>query len=527
MTGAPMDFQPESISRKIFYRDETERGYHAEGTVWSPGYFAGVLEPGHSVTLTASMEGPACLRALTPEEAADEEWRRRALLLGDARPLGDDRFSSELALAADEFLMTPAGRRESPVGLQTGGRAARPGTRTGPGRSRPRDPASPPPGSNRSIIAGYHWFTDWGRDTMISLEGLCLILGRFDEARTILGSFAAHMRNGLIPNLFPEGQVEARYNTADATLWFVHALDRYVVYTKDLEFLSPLLPTLRELISYHVTGTSFGIGVDEEDGLLRQGTDGVALTWMDAQMEDWVVTPRRGKAVEINALWYNALRVIEAWSAEEGRAKQAAALAELADRARTSFNRRFWFEEGGYLYDVVDGPLGDDPACRPNQLLSVSLPHPVLDESRWEAVLNVVRERLLTPFGLRTLSPEHPDFSDKYRGDLRARDAAYHQGTVWPWLIGPFVDAWLKLHPDDRAGARRLLHAFEDHLDEACIGSISEVFDATAPYLPGGCAAQAWSVAEVLRSWVATSGESAPLPAATLSAGGGAPGRRR
>jgi predicted glycogen debranching enzyme len=237
---------------------------------------------------------------------------------------------------------------------------------------------------------------------------------------------------------------------------------------------------------------------------LRQGAEGYQLTWMDAKVDDWVVTPRRGKAVEINALWYNSLRLLEGWLRGEGETTAARPIAELAARARASFNARFWYEPGGYLYDVVDGEAGDDAACRPNQLLAIALDHPVLDEERWAPVVETVRRELLTPVGLRSLAPGHPDYKRSYHGDLRTRDAAYHQGTVWAWLIGPMVDAWLLVHPGDRAGARQLLAGFTGHLDEACVGSISEVFDAEEPYAPRGCVAQAWSVAEVLRCWLKT-----------------------
>jgi predicted glycogen debranching enzyme len=229
---------------------------------------------------------------------------------------------------------------------------------------------------------------------------------------------------------------------------------------------------------------------------------------MDAKCDGWVVTPRRGKAVEINALWYNALRLLEGWEREAGDEARAAELSQHAGRAYDSFNRRFWCEEGGHLYDVVDGEDDrEDPACRPNQLLSISLKHPALDRARWPAVLEVAREKLLTPVGLRSLAPDHADYKPTYTGDLRARDAAYHQGTVWAWLIGPFIDAWLKAYPEDRAGARRLLEGFLPHLDEACVGSISEIFDAEPPYTARGCVAQAWSVAEVLRCWALTAEE--------------------
>ncbi len=225
---------------------------------------------------------------------------------------------------------------------------------------------------------------------------------------------------------------------------------------------------------------------------------------MDAKVDGWVVTPRRGKAVEINALWYNALRLLEGWANDVGREADARSLAGHAEKARASFNRRFWYEGGGYLYDVVDGEGGDDPACRPNQLFALSLDFPILDRERWRSVVEVCRDRLLTPVGLRSLAPGHPDYKPTYHGDLRTRDAAYHQGTVWSWLIGPFVDAWLKVHPDDREGARAMLNGLVEHLDEAAVGSVSEVFDAEPPFVPRGCVAQAWGVAELLRSWIKT-----------------------
>jgi len=304
--------------------------------------------------------------------------------------------------------------------------------------------------------------------------------------------------------MFPEGEREGLYHTADATLWFFHAVDRYVKATGDLHTLQALIPTFQDIVEHHVRGTRFGIHVDPADDLLSQGCPTLPLTWMDAKVGDWVVTPRRGKAVEINALWYNALRLLERWCNETNQIDAANGLAERADRTQKSFNQRFWYGDGGYLYDIVDGDKGNDTALRPNQVFAVSLDHPVLDQSRWKPVLDKVSEHLLTPVGLRSLSPDHPDYKAKYDGDLRSRDAAYHQGTVWPWLIGPFVDAWLRVHPNDLKTARGFLTAFESHLNSACIGSISEVFDAESPFIPRGCIAQAWSIAEVLRAWLKT-----------------------
>lgn len=468
----------------LFYGVEHGRGYESVGDLWAPGFFAADLGEGDEASLVASTEAWEVVEALTAEEAFQAEMERRERLLAMADRRAREGTPAELVLAADQFIVTP-GRAEDAARARAAGDEA------------------------RSIIAGYHWFTDWGRDTMISLEGLAMVTGRQLEAGYILRSFARHVRDGLIPNFFPEGDREGVYHTADATLWFFHALSRYLEATNDQVTLDILLPILLDIVDHHVQGTRFGIGVDPEDGLLRQGAEGYQLTWMDAKVDDWVVTPRRGKAVELNALWYNALRLLEEWVRErQGDGEVTRRLADLAFRCRESFNQRFWYEEGGYLYDIVDGEVegepGDDPACRPNQIFAVALPYPVLDRERWEQVVAVVRTRLLTPVGLRTLAPGHPDYKKQYDGDLRARDAAYHQGTVWAWLIGPFVDAWLRVHPDDKATARGFLEGFVPHLDEFCLGSIAEIFDAEEPYFPRGCIAQAWSVAEVLRAWVKT-----------------------
>jgi predicted glycogen debranching enzyme len=451
--------------------------------VWVPGFFRVILGDLQGATLVASTEAWDTLLALDPAEAFRAETQRRQRLAAAAHPGAQSGPAVELTLGADQFIVSPVTRVADATRAHASGDEI------------------------RSVIAGYHWFTDWGRDTMISLEGLALATGRGAEAGYILRTVAQSVRNGLITYQFPEGTAEGLYHTADATLWFVHALDRYVAATGDRTTLRQLLPLLHDIIDHHVRGTRFGIGVDPADGLLRQGEPGYQLTWMDAKVGDWVVTPRRGKAVEINALWYNATECLQEWVRREEGAGPAQPLADLAELARTSFNRRFWYERGGHLYDVVDGEDGDDPALRPNQIFAVSLPHPVLERTRWERVVSVVHERLLTPYGLRSLDPAHPAYKGRYYGDLRSRDAAYHQGTVWGWLIGPFVDAWVKVHPDDRTGARRFLSGLTEHLDAACIGSISEVFDAEAPFTPAGCVSQAWSVAEVLRAWILTGAE--------------------
>ena len=470
----------DTVLANVYYRVEARRGYESTGEFWSPGYFQADLSPGSEATLVASTESWETLQAFAPVQAWEAEHERRRRLLQAAADAAQTDMATALVLAADQFIITPAGRVEDTARMHAVGDDV------------------------RTVIAGYHWFTDWGRDTMLSLEGLTLTTGRHVEAGNILRTFANYIRDGLIPNLFPEGEKAGLYHTADATLWFFHAIDRYLAATQDRATLTLVLPKLLDIVEHHVHGTRFGIGVDPQDGLLRHGQAGYQLTWMDAKVGNWVVTPRSGKAVEINALWYNALRLLAHWMGEAGGAQEAQRLAEFAERVQRSFNARFWYVAGGYLYDVVDGEHGDDPACRPNQVLAIALRYPILAATRWQSVLDVVRQRLLTPVGLRSLAPGHPDYKPKYDGDLRARDAAYHQGTVWAWLIGPFIDAWLRVYPDDRAGARRFLQGFKDHLDEACMGSISKIFDAEEPFTPRGCVAQAWSVAEVLRCWVKT-----------------------
>jgi predicted glycogen debranching enzyme len=459
----------------VLYPVEESRGYQSRGDLWSPGYFTLALQAGQRVALIASTESDETMSVLEAEHAWHAERGRRQRLIAQASPSVQEGVGAELVLAADQFIITPAGRTEEAARAHAYGDEV------------------------RTVIAGYHWFTDWGRDTMISLEGLTLVTGRHQEAGYILRTFAHYVRNGLIPNMFPEGEKEGLYHTADATLWFFHAIARYVEYSDDQLTLSLLYPTLKTIVDWHVRGTQFGIQVDPRDGLLTQGAAGYQLTWMDAKVDDWVVTPRRGKAVEINALWYNALRLMETWAAhyDDPAAPEYRGRAEQVQR---SFNERFWYPSGGYLYDVVDTEQGsDDAKCRPNQIFAIALPHPVLARDHWEPVARVVRDRLFTPAGLRSLAPDDPDFKPHYFGDLRARDAAYHQGTVWAWLIGSFVDAWRKVFPDDEAVGRGVIDGVVPLLEIACIGSISEVFDAEAPYTPRGCIAQAWSVAEVLR----------------------------
>ncbi len=463
------------------YPAEASRGYDSIGALWCPGPLQVQLGTGHECLLVASTEEWGSIAGTASSLIAAEMTRREARLAAATGALESvtERTSTDipaaqaLVLAADAFVISPPA----------------PANRVAISQDEGAD--------RRSVIAGYHWFTAWGRDTMISLEGLALVTGRHHAAGEILRTFARHARRGLIPNFFPEGGDDPLYHTADATLWFIHALHRYVSYTRDRALIRGMLPLLIDIVEWHVSGTDFNIGVDHSDGLLHQGMEGYQLTWMDAKVGDWVVTPRRGKAVEIQGLWYNALRLIETWIRDEDGDAAAREYAVLAETARASFNERFWCAEHGYLYDVIDGPNGLDSRCRPNQLLAFSLEHPILDTGRWRAILDVVTQRLLTPVGLRTLAPGSPDYQPRYDGDVRARDAAYHQGTVWPWLIGPYIDAWTRVH-GGAAGARPLLDGLIRQL-EAGLGQIGEIFDAEPPHTPRGCIAQAWSVAEVLR----------------------------
>jgi predicted glycogen debranching enzyme len=458
------------------YRVEKARGYEHTEAQHSPGSFECTLAPGGVLALGITSDGWSCLER-DPTEVFARELERERRLLRQAPEAARSGVPARLVLAADQFIIDPPraadAARARALGLDV-----------------------------RSVIAGYHWFTDWGRDTMISLDGLTLATGRYREAAAILRTFQHYVRDGLIPNYFPDGESEGVYHTADATLWFFHAVDRYLQCTGDETLLRDLFPTLRSIIEHHQRGTRFHIGVDPADGLLRQGAEGYQLTWMDAKVDGWVVTPRRGKAVEINALWFNALRLMATWAERLGH--DAGPYLSAAELAHASFNRRFWNEPLQCLFDVVDGEDGkDDAAIRPNQVFALSLKHPVLRRDRWEPVLERVRRELVTPVGLRSLAPGHPDYKPTYDGDLRTRDAAYHQGTVWGWLIGHYVDATLKVNPDLKA-ARALLRGLEEHLLHTGIGQISEIFDATEPYRPRGCVAQAWSVAEALRVFLKT-----------------------
>lgn len=352
-----------------------------------------------------------------------------------------------------------------------------------------------------TIIAGYHWFSDWGRDTMIALPGLTLTTGRSETAKNILLAFARYLDQGMLPNRFPDAGEAPEYNTVDATLWYVEAVRALLEHTGDYAFVrTHLYAQLLEIIDWHERGTRYGIHVDA-DGLLQAGEAGVQLTWMDARIGAWVVTPRIGKPVEIQALWYNALCVLADLAERFGDTAHQQRCAQLAARAKASFNLVFWNAEAGCLFDVVNGTKRD-AAIRPNQIFAVSLAHTLLTPEHAQQVVAVVEGELLTPFGLRSLAPGDPRYCPRYQGDIPSRDGAYHQGTVWAWLLGPFITAYLKVHQHSEAArqqAREWLSAFTEHLHEAGLGQVSEIFDADAPHQPRGCVAQAWSVAELLR----------------------------
>ncbi len=459
----------------VFYRREARRGYPPMGTLWSPGYFILPIRGKNTSGISFSIENWDQILALQPKEAIEAEFLRKELLLSKATQLSKSHLCNQLIFSADAFIIKPSSRTQDNVRAHAAGDEV------------------------RTVIAGYHWFADWGRDTMISLEGLTLCTGREDEARWILRTFAYYVKQGLIPNMFPEGYQQGLYHTADATLWFFHALNRYFEKTNDRETLHFIFPKLLEIYHAHIHGTAYNIRVDHNDGLLMQGAEGYQLTWMDAKVEDWVVTPRRGKAVEINALWYNALKIFEKWLELESYPALQQEVKHQAAKVYESFNQKFWNEKNKYLFDVIEGEKGNDESLRPNQLFALSLDYPVLDPARWKDVFISTKDNLLTPVGLRSLAAGDPDFKASYTGDLRARDAAYHQGTVWTWLIGPYIDAWLRVFPDEKNEMRKYIEEFQTHLTEAGIGFISEIFDALPPHHARGCIAQAWSVAELLR----------------------------
>jgi len=437
---------------------ERERGLDFREDAYCPGYFAFALQKGQTAWLAASSDKQA---------PAPDAWERalaRKSSLVENQDWADTQ--NRLKLAADQFLV----RRTD--GLYT-------------------------------ILAGFPWFTDWGRDTMISLPGLCLETGRLEIAASILKAFCGAMDRGIIPNRFPEGNEKPDTNTVDATLWMFHALARYTDAAKDFSLVRQLYPRLVESIEWHLAGTHYGIKADDDDGLLSAGDAQTQLTWMDAKVGDVAFTPRWGKAVEIQALWYGALLETARWAREMDDKNTWGICTEWARKVASSFPDTFWNAREGCLYDCVNSD-GRDGAIRPNQIFAVSLPHRLLSGAQEASVVAGVQADLLTPYGLRSLSPRDSRYRGVYEGNAWARDSAYHQGTVWAWPIGAFWEAYLKIHNRSDASksqVRAWMSPLIAHLDEAGLGSISEIFDGDAPHAPRGCFAQAWSVAEVLRLW--------------------------
>jgi len=444
---------------------EEERGLDAREDHLHAATFRATLEPGRPWTLVLSAEEPTTLDG-------DAAWHRRLAHEADVLARWRDMHAqpaaawvSQLALAADQFMVR---------------------------RPLPGDP------DGASVIAGYHWFGDWGRDTMVSLPGLTLATGRPELARKILTTFARFTDRGMLPNRFPDAGEAPEYNTVDAALWYVEAVRAYVASSKDEETLAGLYPVLEAIVRAYRQGTRYGIAEDPADGLVRAGEAGVQLTWMDAKVGDWVVTPRTGKAVEVNALWYNALAAMRGFAERLGRPVEP--WDSLLARVRAGFGR-FWNEAAGYCYDVIDGPGGDDASLRPNQIFAVSLPASPLGPERQKRVVEACARRLLTSHGLRSLAPGDPQYQGRYIGGPRERDGAYHQGTVWAWLLGPFALAHFRVY-GDRQAALGFLEPMAHYLGNYGVGSIAEIFDGDAPFAPRGCIAQAWSVAETLRAWL-------------------------
>jgi predicted glycogen debranching enzyme len=455
--------------RGLLHREETARGLVDRSDLWAAGEVRFTVERSRPATLilTAEPSPPAAADAALAA-AAEREDR----LLHRAGAASGSPFVRDLVLAADQFLV----RRDIPLGATIE--------------------------AGRTVIAGYPWFNDWGRDTMISLPGLCLATGRDDEAATILRSFARFVRDGLLPNSFPDHAGDLpEYHTIDASLWYPLAIRAHAVATGSRSLVDELLPTVRAILDAHLAGTRFGIGMDPADGLLRGGAEGYQLTWMDARVDGWVVTPRRGKPVEIQALWSNALRIAGEWLVERGDPDGAGSrYLAVAERAAEAFVRRFWRPELGYLADVVDGAAGDELSLRPNQLFALSLPHPLIEGELAASVLAALGGELAVPLGLRSLAPSDRAYRPRFQGDRRFRDAAYHQGTVWTWLIGAYAEAIARVQGDPAAGLE-VLRPFHDHLRTAGLGSVSEILEPEPPFEPRGCPFQAWGVAEVLRVW--------------------------
>ena len=468
-----MDMVPQSDWYEDFHLSVEE--YRGQNDVQEDHLYGAslraVLQPGESITLVASTEQSPNLDG---ELAYAERQAYEKSLLEQAQkihPVPLPGAIEQLVLAADQFIV------KRPTAHDDDG---------------------------RSVIAGYPWFGDWGRDTMIALPGLTLTTGRPKIAASILRTYAQFVDQGMLPNRFPDAGEHPEYNTVDATLWYFEAIRAYFAATGDAALVRELFPVLQDIVSWHKRGTRYNIHMDEADGLIFAGEEGVQLTWMDAKVDDWVVTPRIGKPVEINALWYNALCILADFAELLG--EDAAEFHALSKKVQAGFVR-FWNSEMGYCYDVIDGPddgdekNGLDGSLRPNQLFAISLPHSPLTAEQQRSAVDACGRHLLTAHGLRSLSADDEAYIGHYGGDRYKRDGAYHQGTVWGWLIGPFVSAHLRVYDDVDAARTYLEPLMQHHIRNHAAGSLSEVFDGDAPFAPRGCVAQAWSVAEVLRIW--------------------------
>jgi predicted glycogen debranching enzyme len=461
-------------SRDYFLPLEKYRGLDDREDYLLAAAFRPVLQRNQSVTIIFSTNASTALdgevaRAQNAKRESDllAQWSSADVTAASVAPA----WVRQLILAADQFVV----KRDVPNG--------------------------PDDSDGKSIIAGYHWFGDWGRDTMIALPGLTLATGRAGIAKKILESFARYIDGGMLPNNFPDARGRPEYNTVDAALWFFEAVRQYFAATQDIETLAKLFPVMSQMIDAHMAGTRYHIHVDQADGLLYAGEPGVQLTWMDAKVADWVVTPRMGKPVEINALWFNALETMTSLAPAANKSPEP--FTKLAERVKQSFSK-FWNDRAGYCYDVLDAPgIGNDAALRPNQIFAVSLPQSPLPAKQQKAVVDICARRLVTSYGLRSLAQTEPGYQGHYGGNIRERDGAYHQGTVWGWLLGPFVLAHLRVYAD-RDAALSFLEPLGKQIHSHGLGTLSEIFDGEPPFTPRGCIAQAWTVAEVLRAWRAT-----------------------
>jgi predicted glycogen debranching enzyme len=450
---------------KFNYLQEKFRGLDFEEDLFNHGLFSVELKDGDALDIIISTENPT---GKNPDTMFEQEKNRKfSLLMGVP---GD--LHRHLVLAADQFIV----KREVP------------------------EPESTLTLSLKTIIAGYHWFTDWGRDTMIALPGLCLETGRYEDAKKIISVFAKSVSMGMLPNRFQDNNEPPEYNNVDGTLWYFNAVYFYLQKTNDSQFiLKEILPVLKDIISWHFKGTRYNIHVDT-DGLLYAGEPGQQLTWMDARVGNWVVTPRMGKPVEIEALWYNALKIFESLLVMNSEPAFAENIFDKAEHTKKSFEEKFWHAEGSYLLDTIDENGRPDATLRPNQVFALSLPFHLIEGEKAKSVMNILYSKLYTPVGLRSLSPDDSRYKPHYGGGVLERDSAYHQGTVWSWLLGPFIEAGLKNIGDSfRAEAIGMISRFAYHMNEGCIGNVSEIFDGDAPHHGRGCVAQAWGVGEILR----------------------------